>query len=79
MANYAEYFERKSAELPKPKFNSGDRVFGRWNKIPFIGSVVRNQDKIVLVHLDLPLKHNNVIHNVLRLAQMDVTLLKTME
>jgi hypothetical protein len=75
VANYAEYFERKAAELPKPKFNSGDRVFGCWNKIPFIGSVVRNQNKTVLVHVDLPIKHNDNIHNVLHLAQMDVKLL----
>jgi len=75
MGNYTEYFERRAADLPRSKFNSGDRVFGRWNKIPFIGSVVRNQDKTVLVHLDLPLKHNDNIHNVLHLAQMDVKLL----
>ena len=75
MGNYTEYFESRAADLSRSKFNSGDRVFGRWNKIPFIGSVVRNQDKTVLVHLDLPLKHNDNIHNVLHLAQMDVKLL----
>jgi len=75
MGNYTDYFERKHADLPKPKYASGDRVFGHWNSIPFIGTVIRNQNKTVLVHTDLPLKHNDNIHNVLHLAQMDVKLL----
>jgi hypothetical protein len=75
MGNYTDYFERQAADLPRSKFNSGDRVFGHWNKIPFMGTVVRNQNKTVLVHVDLPLKHNDNIHNVLHLAQMDVKLL----
>jgi len=75
MGNYTEYFERKHADLPKSKYTSGARVFGHWNKIPFIGTVIRNQNKTVLVHVDLPIKHNDNIHNVLHLAQMDVKLL----
>jgi hypothetical protein len=75
MGNYTEYFERKHADLPAPKYANGDRVFGHWNSIPFIGTVIRNQNKTVLVHTDLPLKHNDNIHNVLHLAQMDVKLL----
>jgi len=76
MANYAEYFANRDSDTPKPKFNYGDRVFGRWMKKPFIGSVIREQDKTVLVQLDLPLKHNAVIHNLLQIARIDVKLLK---
>lgn len=76
MANYAEYFEKLNIDAPKAKFHYGDRVFGRWNKIPFIGSIVREADKNVLVLLDLPVKHNKNIHNLLHIARMDVKLLK---
>ena len=76
MSSYAEYFERRASEQPKPKYQYGDRVFGRWNKIPFIGSVIREQDKNLLVQLDLPIKHNKDIHNILHIARMDVKLLK---
>ena len=77
MANYAEYFAARDADLPKPKYNYGDRVFGLWNKIPFIASVVREEDKKVLVHSDLPIKHDEQIHYILKLSRADVTLLKS--
>ena len=76
MANYAEYFAARDADNPKPKFNSGDRVFGRWNKIPFIGSVIREQEKDVLIQVDLPIIRNEDVHNILLIARMDVKLLK---
>ena len=76
MANYAEYFAARDADKPKPKFNYGDRVFGYWNKIPFIASVIREEDKNVLVQTDLPVKHEEQLHNILKLARMDVKLLK---
>ena len=76
MANYAEYFAARDADKPTPKYNYGDRVFGYWNKIPFVASVIREEDKVVLVQTDLPLKHNDTIHNILKLAQKDVKLLK---
>jgi hypothetical protein len=76
MANYAEYFAARDADLPKPKYNYGDRVFGRWNKVPFIASVIREEDKVVLVQTDLPLKHNEQIHTILKLSRTDVSLLK---
>jgi len=76
MANYAEYFAARDADKPRPKYNSGDRVFGRWNKIPFIAMVVREEDKKVLVHSDLPIKHDEQIHYILKLPRTDVQLLK---
>lgn len=68
MANYAEYFER---ERYKPKYQIGDRVFGHYEKIPFIGSV--GNDRLisqiagpeVTIHLDLPLKIKGKIYNVI--------------
>ena len=76
MASYAEYFAARDAGKPKPKYNRNDRVFGRWNKIPFIASVIREENKNVLVQLDLPIRHQDNIHNILLLSRLDVTLLK---
>jgi hypothetical protein len=53
----------------------GNRVFGYWNKIPFVGMVVREEEKIVLVHVDLPFKYEDIIQNILHIARKDVTLL----
>jgi hypothetical protein len=68
MASYAEYFERIGY---KSKFDLGDRVFGKWNNIPFVGTV-GNDRKIndidgpeVTIHLDLPIKLNDKYHYVI--------------
>lgn len=64
MANYKEYFE---ANRYKPTWEIGDRVFGRYEKIPFIGTVGNDtliseeEGPRVTVHLDLPLKGRTVI------------------
>lgn len=76
MPNYAEYFAKRDEDKAKPLYNSGNRVFGRWNRVPFIGSVIREEDQVVLVQTDLPLKHNDQLHNILKVAQKDVKLLK---
>jgi hypothetical protein len=78
VASLTDYFAKRDADKPKPKFQIGDRVFGRWNKIPFVASVLREEDKNVLVFTDLPLKHNDVYCNVIKLARADVKLLKEM-
>lgn len=75
MANYAEYFEARDPK-PNPKFVYGDRVFGRWNKIPFIGMIVREVEKEVLVHVDLPVKYDKQYNHILRLNRNDVKILK---
>jgi hypothetical protein len=36
MGNQTDYFEKIGY---KPKYHIGDRVFGYWNKIPFVGTV----------------------------------------
>ena len=58
MASLAEYFER---ERPQPFFEFGTRVFGKYNKIPFIGTVYgdgminEEQGPRLTIHLDLPI------------------------
>ena len=79
MSNLTQYFERKHADLPKPRYNSGDRVYGHWNSIPFVGSVVRDTKPTVLVHADLPVQFEGNVHTILTVKQSDVTRLKELD
>ena len=76
MSNLTRYFERRDADLPKPRYNSGDRVYGHWNSIPFVGSVVRDTKPTVLVQSDLPVQFEGNIHTILTVRQSDITRLK---
>jgi len=70
MSNLAEYFNRNAY---KPKYDMGDRVFGHWNKIPFIGSVGNDSSKDrVTIHLDLPIMFAHVKHNVIIVTHKDI-------
>lgn len=75
MDNYAKYF---AANRPKPKWFMGDRVFGRWNKIPFIGTVGNDgmvseeRGPMVSVFLDLPIKYKNEIKTIIFVKQKDI-------
>ena len=68
MVNPSEY---------KAKYNIGDRVSGRWNKIPFVGSVgndrvVSEAGPEVTIHLDLPIHHNGKTHSILVVKHRDI-------
>jgi hypothetical protein len=75
MANYAEYFELNGY---KHKYEIGDRVFGHYKKVPFIGSV--GNDRLVspvtgpevTIHLDLPLCLDGTIHRVIIVKHKDI-------
>jgi hypothetical protein len=60
MASVKDYFERRDADKPKPKWVYGDRIYGKVLKdTPVVGMVIRedyNDPKQVLCHLDLPVK-----------------------
>lgn len=79
MANYAEYFE---LHRYKAKYSIGDRVIGKWNKIPFVGTVGNDtlisekEGPRVSVHLDLPVKHNQVVYNILFLKPNELKVFK---
>ena len=79
MSSLTNYFNSRNADLPKPKYNSGDRVFGHWNKIPFIGSVIRELTPLVMVHVDLPIRYENNIHNIITPSLKDIKLLEIYE
>jgi hypothetical protein len=81
MPSMSEYFNEKGY---KPKYWIGDRVFGHWNKIPFVGSVGNDtlineaDDPQVSIHLDLPIKFRDKIHNIIMVKHRDITKLKEM-
>lgn len=75
MGSLEEYFEKNR---PKAVWFIGDRVFGRWNKIPFIGTVGCDnmiselEGPRVSIHLDLPIKYKDKVHTIIFVKQKDI-------
>ena len=75
MGNQTDYFERIGY---KPKYFLGDRVFGKWNKIPFIGSVGNDtvineiEGPRISILLDLPINYKDVVHNIVIVKHKDI-------
>ena len=75
----AEYFKLNRYQA---KYDIGDRVFGKWNKIPFVGSVGNDtlinetEGPRVSIHLDLPIKYKDKIHNIIIVKHKDIKPLK---
>ena len=82
MGTQTDYFNRIGY---KPKYWIGDRVFGHWNKIPFIGSVGNDtiineiEGPRISIHLDLPIKFKDTIHNVIIVKHKDIKKLVEIE
>lgn len=79
MGTLADYFEKKAY---KPKYQIGDRVFGHWNKIPFIGTVgtdsIISEDEgpRITVCVDLPILFQGERKTVIVVKHKDIKLLK---
>lgn len=79
MGNLSEYFERNAY---KPKYHIGDRVFGHWNKIPFVGTVGNDtviseiEGPRITIHLDLPILLTGQRHSVIIVKHKDIKPLK---
>ena len=79
MPNYREYFAHTGYQAT---YQIGDRICGRWNGIPFVGTV--GNDRLVnntngpeiTVHLDLPVQYQNNIYRYIIVNHNDVKLLK---
>ena len=75
MGNQTDYFNRVGY---KPTYYIGDRVIGKWNKIPFVGSVGNDtlineiEGPRVSVHLDLPIKYQDRVHTVIFVQHRDI-------
>jgi len=82
MGNIADYFERTAYQ---PEYALGDRVTGKWNKIPFMGTVgndtlLNHRDgPYVTVHLDLPIRFDQQVKNVIIAKHKDIKRLKLIE
>ena len=75
MGSLTDYFEQVGYHCI---YYIGDRVIGKWNKIPFVGTV-GNDTMInevdgprISVHLDLPIKYNNQVHTVVFVKHRDI-------
>ena len=75
MGSQTDYFERIGY---RPKYFLGDRVFGHWNKIPFVGTVGNDtliseiEGPRITIHLDLPIKYQDTWHNVVVVKHQDI-------
>ena len=75
MTTYSEFFKN---ERPSPKWFIGDRVFGYWNKIPFIGTVLNDNmlneetGPRVNIQVDLPLEYDKKAYNIIQVGQRDL-------
>jgi hypothetical protein len=79
MGNQTDYFNRIGY---KGKWEIGDRVIGKWNKIPFVGTV--GNDRMlnerdgpeITIHLDLPIKYKDNVHNFIIVKHKDIKAFK---
>lgn len=82
MGTQTDYFNKIGY---KHTYDIGDRVYGKYKKIPFVGSV--GNDRLinhidgpeVTIHLDLPMKVDDVIRHVIIVKHKDIKRLKLIE
>lgn len=75
MGTQTDYFAAKGY---KHVYDMGDRVIGKWNKIPFVGTV--GNDRLlnerdgpeITIHLDLPIKFKDTVYNFIIVKHKDV-------
>ena len=79
MGTQTDYFNEKGY---KPTYFIGDRVFGRWNNIPFIGSVGNDtiiseiEGPRISIMPDLPIRYEGKTHNVIIVKHKQINKLK---
>jgi hypothetical protein len=74
MSNNTNYFEKIGY---RPRYEIGDRVFGHYQKIPFVGSVgndrqINDSGPEVTIHLDLPIKTKDKIYSIIVVKHKDI-------
>mgnify|MGYP003347879955 CR=1 FL=1 len=75
MGTLTDYFAKIAY---KHTYEIGDRVEGKWNGVPFVGSV--GNDRLVdldrgpeiTIHLDLPIKLGDSIHRIIIVKHKDI-------
>ena len=79
MASLAEYFKLHRYQSV---YDIGDRVIGKWNKIPFVGTVGNDtlineiEGPRISVHLDLPIKFEDKVYTAIIVKHKDVKYFK---
>ncbi|MHB8124009.1 MAG: hypothetical protein ACYDG4_18155 [Desulfuromonadaceae bacterium] len=79
MANVKDYFDKVCY---KAVYQLGDRVCGKINNIPFMGTVGNDnflndeEGPFVTVHLYLPVEVEGKVRNVLKVKHSDIRLTK---
>ena len=79
MTNLTSYFEKIGY---KPVWYIGDRVFGYWHTIPFVGTVGNDtvinhiEGPRISIHLDLPIKFDKQVYYVIIVKHEDITALR---
>ena len=78
MGTQIDYFNRIGY---KPKYSIGDRVFGYWKKIPFVGSVGNDRcidgvNPEITIHLDLPIRLTGKLYSFIIVKHKDIKPLK---
>jgi hypothetical protein len=82
MGKQTEYFDSIGY---KPKYWIGDRVFGYWNKIPFVGSVGNDtiisltEGPQISIHLDLPIKIDDIVRYIIIVKHKDIKKLESVD
>jgi hypothetical protein len=79
MASLTDYFSQNGY---RATYIIGDRVRGRWNGIPFTGTV--GNDRLIselagpeiTVHLDLPIQYQDQVHTFIIVKHSNIQLLK---
>ena len=77
MGTLAEYF---AANRYVSQYEIGTRLFGRWNNIPFVGTVGNDslvnelEGPMISIRLDLPIKYQDRIYRHIRVKHADVKL-----
>lgn len=75
MSNLAEYFSKHRYQ---PTYFIGDRVMGKWNGIPFRGTVGNDtviseiEGPRISVFSDLPIKHDGKFHRIIIVKHKDI-------
>lgn len=73
--NITEYYAKRAYH---PKYHLGDRVFGYWNNIPFIGTVgvdriiSENKKPEIVIMLDLPIIQNDTVNKIIKVTHEDI-------
>lgn len=81
MGTQTDYFEKIGY---KPKYFLGDRVIGKFNGIPFVGTVgndrvIDNTGPQITMHLDLPIKVDNIYTSFIIVKHKDIKRLSSLE